>query len=72
MAKSITLDQGTKVTIISGSCRGRKGILQANVFDKSVDWPELASGFLVQLLNDQGEEDRSVVVRCHQVKVGWN
>jgi len=71
MATSLTLEPGTRVTIISGSYRGRKAIHQANAFDRSVDWPEPASGFLVQLLNAEGGKDRSIVVRCNQVKGRW-
>ena len=66
------LKPGSKVTIISGSHCGRKAIHQANVFDRSVDWAEPSSGFLLQLQNNDGEVDQSVVVRCHQVKAGWS
>ena len=67
----LTLEPGTKVTVISGSYRGRRAIHQANVYDRSVDWPEPSSGFLLQLQNNEVEEERSIVVRCHQVRIGW-
>ena len=59
------------MTVISGSYRGRRALHLANVFDRSVDWPEPSSGFLLQLQSNDGEEERSIVVRCHQVKVEW-
>jgi len=71
MSTSLNLEPGTKVTIISGSYRARKAVHLENVFHRSVDWAEPSSGFLLQLQNNDGEEERSIVVRCHQVKVGW-
>lgn len=67
MATSLSLEPGTKVTIISGSYRGRKAVHLENVFDRSVDWPEPASGFLLKPQINDGEEEQSIVVRCHQV-----
>jgi len=52
------------------SAAGRKAVHLENVFDRSVDWPEPSSGFLLQLQNSHVEEERSIVVRCHEVKVG--
>lgn len=66
-----TQQPGTKLTIISGSLRGRRCIHEADVFDKPIDSPVPDHAFRVQLVNDDGERDRSVVVGCHSVKVGW-
>ena len=66
-----TQTPGTKLTIISGSFRGRKCIHVADVFDKPVDSPVRDHGFRVQLVSDEGQEEQSLVVGCHQVKVGW-
>ena len=62
---------GTKMTIISGSLRGRRCIHEADVLDKSVDSPVPVPAFRVQLVTEDGEPDRSVVAGCYSVKVGW-
>ena len=66
-----TQQQGTKLTIISGSLRGRRCIHESDVFDKSVDSPVPVPAFRVRLVTKEGESDRTVVVGCHSVKVGW-
>lgn len=66
-----TQKPGTQLTIISGSLRGRKCTHLADVFARPVDSPVAGHGFRVQLLTDDAEEADSVVVACHQVKVGW-
>ena len=66
-----TQTPGARLTIISGSFRGRKCIHLADVFARPVDSPVPAHGFRVQLLTDDGQEAGSAVVACHQVKVGW-
>ena len=66
-----TQTPGARLTIISGSLRGRKCIHLADVFARPVDSPTPGHGFRVQLLTDEGREAEFVVVACHQVKVGW-
>jgi len=66
-----TQQPGTKLTIISGSLRGRRCIHEADVFDISLDSPVPVPAFRVHLVTEDGEPDRSVVVGCHSVKVGW-
>ena len=66
-----TQQPGTKLTIIAGSLRGRRCIHEADVFDKSLDSPVPVPAFRVLLVTDNEEPDRSVVVGCHSVKVGW-
>ncbi|MCH8839033.1 MAG: hypothetical protein IIA60_14775, partial [Candidatus Marinimicrobia bacterium] len=51
--------------------RGRKCTHLVDVFARPVDSPVAGHGFRVQLLTDDAEEAESVVVACHQVKVGW-
>ena len=67
-----TQQPGTKLTIISGSFRGRHCIHQADVLDKTLDSPVPVPAFRVQLVTEDGEPDCSVVVGCHSVKVGWS
>ena len=66
-----TQQPGTKLTIISGFLRGRRCVHQADLFDESVDSPVPVPAFRVQLVAEDGEPDRSVVVGCHSVKIGW-
>ena len=66
-----TQQPGTKLTIISGSLRGCRCVHQADVYDKSVDSPVPVPAFRVRLVTEDGEPDRSVVVGCHSVRVGW-
>jgi len=67
-----TQQPGTKLTIISGTLRGRRCIHEADVLDKSVDSPAVpVPAFRVHLVTEDGEPDRSVVVGCHSVRVGW-
>ena len=67
-----TQQPGTKLTIISGSLRGRRCVHQADVYDKSVDSPVPVPAFRVRLVTEEGEPDQLVVLGCHSVKVGWS
>ncbi len=62
---------GTKLTIIAGSLRGRRCIHQADVFDNPISSPFPEHAFRMRLVDDQGVPEESIVVGCHQVKVGW-
>ena len=66
-----TQQPGTKLPIIAGTLRGRRCIHQADLLDKTVDSPVPIPAFQVQLVAEDGEPDRSVVVGYHSVKVGW-
>ena len=66
-----TQKPGTKLTIISGSLRGRRCIHEADVLDKSVDSTVPVPAFRVQMVTEDGVPECSVVVCCHSVKVGW-
>jgi len=66
-----TQPPGTKLTIISGCLRGRRCIHEADVLDKSVDSPVPVPAFRVRLVTEEGEEEHTVVVGSHSVKVGW-
>ena len=66
-----TQTPGTKLTIISGPLRGWRCIHQADVLHKSLDSPVPVPAFRVHLVTEDGEPDRSVVLGCHSVKVGW-
>ena len=67
-----TQQPGTKLTIIAGSLRGRHCIHQADLLDKALDSPVPVPAFRVQLVTEDGGPDRSLVVGCHSVKVGWS
>ncbi len=55
--------RGDRVTITIGKYAGRTGIVESNVYQKTVDYPgEWSNGFQVML--DSGE---LVNVRCDQV-----
>ena len=59
------LAMGTRVRIISGRYSGKAGTVDANVFQRTVDYPdEFAAGFHL-VLNDE----TAVIVRWDQVKV---
>jgi len=49
-----TQKPGTKLTIISGSLRGRRCIHEEDVLDKSVDSPVPVPAFRVQLVTEDG------------------
>ena len=66
-----TQQPGTKLTIIAGSLRGRRCIHLADVFDKPINSPVPDHAFRVQLVDDDDQAGESIVVGCHQVKVGW-
>ena len=56
--------RGDRVIIISGTYEGHRGTVEANVYQKTVDYPdEWANGFHVML--DTG---KLVTVRCDQVE----
>ena len=58
------LARGTKIRIISGSRRGRNGTVEAQVFQKTVDYPnEHAHGYQVTL-----DDGTWVTVRRDQVE----
>lgn len=56
-----TQQQGTKLTINSGSLRGRHCMHEADVFEKTLDSPVPVPAFRVRLVTEHGEPDRSVV-----------
>jgi len=60
-----------QLTIISGFLRGRRWIHQADAFDKSKESRYRDYAFRVRLVEEDGQEGESVVVGCHQVRVGW-
>ena len=62
-----TQKPGTKLTTIAGPLRGQHCIHEADVLDKF-----LVPAFRVQLVTEDGEPERSIVVGCHSVKVGWS
>ncbi len=67
MPARYSLDRGTRVTITGGKYAGCRAIIEANVYDKSVDFPEeRAEGFQVTVI--AGEERVWAVVRVGQVR----
>ena len=57
--------RGTRVRIISGRYAGRIGTVDANVFQRTVDYPEeFAAGFHLTL-----DDDMRVTVRWDQVRI---
>ena len=55
--------RGDRVIIISGSYEGHKGTVEANVYQKTVDYPtELSNGFHVML-----DTEKLVTVRWDQI-----
>ena len=59
----VILTRGTRIRIISGSRRGKTGTVEAQVFQKTLDYPdELAYGFHVTL-----DDGTWVTVRQDQV-----
>ena len=67
------LKQGTRLTIISGSHEGRKGYLHTHVHQTPADWPQVLHHYYrITLVDDKGTAaGKSVLVPCHQVRVGW-
>lgn len=66
MPARYSLDRGTRVTITSGKYTGCQAIIDANVYDKSVDYPEeRAAGFQVTVF--VGQERGWATVRVGQV-----
>ena len=56
--------RGDRVTIIGGKYAGHHGTVEANVFQRTVDYPdELANGFHVML-----DSEELVTVRWEQVE----
>ena len=56
--------RGDRVTITSGKYVGRRGTIESNVYQKTVDYPdELANGYHVML-----DSEVLVTVRWDQVK----
>ncbi len=51
-----TQQPGTKLTIISGFLRGRRGNHQADLFDKFNDSPYPDYAFRVRLVEEDGQE----------------
>ena len=41
------------------------------MFDKSKESPYRDYAFRVRLVEEDGQEGESVIVGCHQVRVGW-
>ena len=67
------LNQGTRLTIISGSHEGRRGYLHTHVHETPTTWPQVLHHYYrLILVDDEGADAReSVLVSCHQVRVGW-
>ena len=58
------LNRGTRVRIISGRYAGRTGAVEANVFQRTVDYPEeYAEGFHIAL-----DDGKVVTVKQGQVE----
>ena len=56
--------RGDRVTITSGKYAGQTGIIDSNVFQRTVDYPdELANGYHIML-----DSEELVTVRWDQVK----
>ena len=66
-----TQQPGTKLAIISGSLRGWRCIHEEDVLDKTLDSPVPVPAFRVQLVSEDGEMERTTVLGCHSVRVGW-
>jgi len=63
MEKVQFLRRGTRVTITTGRYAGKTGTVDANVFQKTEDYPnEYAAAFHVIL-----EDETVVTIRCDQV-----
>ncbi len=55
------LKQGTKLTIISGSHKGRKGYLHTHVHQTRTDWPQVLHHYYrITLVDDKGADARGV------------
>ena len=68
MPARYSLDRGARVTITSGKYAGCRAIIEANVYDKSVDYPEeRAAGFQVTVM--LGQKRVWATVRVGQVGV---
>ncbi len=67
------LNQGTRLTIISGEYQSRRGYLHTHVHKTPTTWPQVLHHYYrVTLVDNDGADAReSVLVLCHQVKVGW-
>ena len=67
------LKQGTRLTIISGSHKGRRGYLHTHVHETPTNWPQVLHHYYrIALVDDKGADAReSVLVPRHQVRVGW-
>ena len=66
-----TQQPGTKLTIIAGPLRGRRCIHEADVLEPSTSSTVPGPAFRVRLVTEVGEPEETVVVGCHNVKVGW-
>jgi len=69
----MTLNRGTRLTITSGSHKGRRGYLHAHVPQTPTTWPQVLHHYYrIALVDGKGADAReSVLVPCHQVRVGW-
>ena len=68
MPARYSLDRGTRVTITTGKYAGCQAIIDANVYDKSADYPEeRAPGFQVTVF--VGEEQGWATVRVEQISL---
>ena len=67
------LNRGTRLTITSGSHKGRKGYLHTHVHETPNNWPQVLHHYYrITLVDDKGAAaGESVLVPCHQVRVGW-
>ena len=68
MPARYSLDRGTRVTITSGKYAGCRAIIEANVYDKSVDYPE-DRGEEFQVTVFVGAERVWATVRVGQVRL---
>ena len=71
MPARYSLPRGTRVTVTSGKYAGARAVVESNVYQKSVDYPEEpADGFQVTVPHGDGKETW-VTVRWDQVREGW-
>ena len=69
----VGVDRGTRLTIFSGPYKGRKGYLHTHVHGTLTTWPQVLHHYYrITLVDDKDADAReSVLVPCHQVRVGW-
>ena len=57
---------------LGGSHTGRKGYLHTHVHPTLTDWPQVLHHYYRVTLDDKGADAReSILVPCHQARVGW-